>query len=270
MVQFETHQLRVFESALFRTTSTLFYNEDLIFLVDPTWLPGEIQKIQSFIKSIDQGQQRYLLFTHSDYDHILGWKAFPGFRTIASKAFVDHPDKDIVIQQIHQFDQQYYIQRDYSIAYPQINVVIEKDDQELVVGGTRIRFYLLPGHNADGIGGYISTAGLWVVGDYLSNIEFPYVYHSFVAYRESLEKMETLISQQSFDLLVPGHGDCAFSLEEVELRIRESRQYLDDLDSAMKSGQDFDLVSLWNRYDFPLGMQSFHEGNMKLWKRERR
>ena len=45
-IQFKTPNITVFESALFRTTTTLLETDDLLLLVDPNWLPSEIENIQ--------------------------------------------------------------------------------------------------------------------------------------------------------------------------------------------------------------------------------
>jgi len=63
---------KIFKSALFQTNSTLFVSDKAILLVDPNWLPEEIKKIQEVISLYIEGRELYLLFTHSDYDHIIG------------------------------------------------------------------------------------------------------------------------------------------------------------------------------------------------------
>ncbi len=268
MIQYQQNNLTIFESALFRTTSTLFHNKDLILLADPTWLPREIDEIRKAVNALQDGRPLYLLFTHSDYDHIIADQAFPEAQTIASQAFVDNPEKEKTLQQIIDFDQNHYIKRNYPIVYPDIDHIIQEDGQSLQIGSTKLIFYQAPGHNPDGIYTLIESAGLWIAGDYLSNIEFPYLYHSSRAYEATMAKTELILAQSDFQILVPGHGDVATTKEEVLLRKKESMDYIEQLKSSISGGEKFDLESLWRRYDFPVGMLPFHQGNVALFKKE--
>lgn len=87
MITFQNHNLCIFRSLLYETNSIVVQTEDLVLVVDPTWLPHEVEEIRQFVHSSLNQRPLYLLFTHSDYDHILGYNAFPGAKVIASKAF---------------------------------------------------------------------------------------------------------------------------------------------------------------------------------------
>lgn len=268
MIQYQDPQVTVFESALFRTTSTLFHNEDFILLVDPTWLPHEVTAIQTAVKALPKHLPLYLLFTHSDYDHIIAAAVFPEAQTIASEAFVQQPDKASILRQIKEFDESYYVQRDYPIIYPEINHPISADGQQLIIGNTTLTFYQAPGHNSDGLFTVVEPAGLWIVGDYLSNIEFPYIYHSSAAYETTLAKVDTLFARHAFQLLISGHGDIAQTKEAVLQRKEESLNYIHQLRNCLQTGRTFEVSQLWGKYDFPAGMLPFHEGNVKLMRQE--
>ena len=268
MTQYKTPHVIVFESALFRTISTLVVFEDALLLVDPTWLPHEINDIRNQIQLIKQERPLYLLFTHSDYDHIIAWKAFPDARVIVSKTFEENPAKQTILDQINKFDQEYYISRNYPIAYPKGDIIIEEDGQQIAIGNNVLTFYLAPGHNVDGVFTVVENSQIFIAGDYLSNIEFPYVYNSVKNYYATLEKSQQIIAQYDIRLLIPGHGDVATNKKEMLKRIKESYQYLDQLIAAIKGGQPFDEDFLWQRYQFPGGMRNFHEGNIRLIKKE--
>ena len=268
MIQLQNKNITIFESALFRTTSTVFHNEDLILVVDPTWLPAEVLAIRNFVNALKDDRPLYLLFTHSDYDHIIAAGAFEDAQTIASQAFIDNPLRDSILRQITDFDEGYYIKRDYPIVYPKVDLSIAQDGQQLQIGSTTLHFYLAPGHNADGIFTVIEPAGIWIVGDYLSNIEFPYIYESSMAYQRTLAKVDQLLLQHAFQLLIPGHGDFTTSKAELIRRQKESEDYILKLRNCILEGQRFDLEKLWSRYDFPAGMLPFHQGNEKLMRKE--
>ena len=267
--QFRIPGLTVFESALFRTTSTVVETPDLVLVVDPNWLPQEVQFIQHYVAAIRQNRPLYLLFTHSDYDHILGYGAFPEAKTIASRTFVQNPDKAAILEQIQQFDADYYLKRDYEIVYPEIDFTIEKDQDTLTFGTTQLTFHLAPGHNADGLITLVEPLGLCLAGDYLSNVEFPYIYHSSLDYKATLAKAEKIINTHQARYLVPGHGDVTTSTTDMQTRLQESRDYITQLRASVQGRQAFDENALWQRYEFRLGMQAFHEKNKALLHKER-
>lgn len=267
-IQLKTKDLVIFESALFRTTTTLVFGEDYLILVDPNWLPGEIQFISDYIREHGKRKHPYLLFTHSDYDHIIGYGKFPDCTTIASQNFVENRKKTCILDQIKTFDEANYIERDYPILYPNIDMIITTDYEKKQIQGETYLFHQAEGHNRDGLLTYQESREILIAGDYLSNIEFPYVEHSLLKYRQTLDKLDAMIGQNGVSLLVTGHGDFTNSKSEMLQRIGESRKYLDDLEWAVRSGKPFDLDELFKKYKFPGIMKKFHEANMKLVQEE--
>lgn len=270
MIQIKTPNVCVFESALFRTTSTVILTKDMVLVVDPNWLPNEIQQITNVIATLRGERPLYLLFTHSDYDHIIGYRAFSGAKVIASKAFVDNPDRESSLKQILKFDDDYYIQRSYPIEYPQVDIIINKDEQELIIGETVLTFYLAPGHNIDGIFTIVEFENqrVWIAGDYLSNIEFPFIYHSSYAYKRTLVKAKKIIKKSHIDFLIPGHGDVTMDEAEIITRIQDSYEYIHNLRDAVQNGKEFSTEALFQRYQFPGVMQKYHNENVKLIQKE--
>lgn len=270
-IQYQSAELIIFESALFRTTSTLIIQPDYLLLVDPNWLPREISFIQQTIQPLLKTRKGYLLFTHSDYDHIIGYEAFPFFETIASANFVANSDKQAILKQINDFDDQYYIQRSYSISYPTIQHVVAGEEEAITLNGhhTALQCWQAPGHNADGLLSFHKATGTLIVGDYLSNVEFPYVYHSFAAYEATLNKVEQIIRTQEVHILISGHGDYCVEKAGMHTRIKESRQYLQAVYQHTRGDKVFPIESLWNRYNFPGIMTTFHNANLTLAKQER-
>lgn len=268
MIQFKNNYCCVFESALFKTTSTVLWTNDLVLVVDPNWLPHEIDKIRQFTDSIKENRPVFLLFTHSDYDHILGYGAFPDAKVIASKAFVGNATKNSVLDQIEKFDHDYYIDRPYQMVYPEVDIIVEKSGQKFMVGDTELNFYLAPGHNPDGIFTFIKQFGIWIVGDYLSDVEFPYIYHSCHAYEQSLILAKKILKNWQPKLMIPGHGKATTSQEEMELRIEESFEYLNLLKKSAMEQLTFPETFLWNRYNYARSMKLFHDNNLALAKKE--
>lgn len=268
-IQLQTDTLTIFESELFRTTTTLLRGQNHLLIVDPNWLPHEVNFIYKIIEKYRHQGQRLLFFTHSDYDHIIGYeKLKKGGKVIASQNFIDNPGKESILAQINKFDDQYYIKRDYPITYPKVDLPISHEEEKVILGGEVYKFYQARGHNSDGLICLNRTRGILIVGDYLSNIEFPYIYDSIAKYEQTLDLLELIINKESVKILITGHGDHTTDKSEMLLRILESRDYILKLKTTVLTGEKFDLNRLWQRYRFPGIMSEFHEGNLTLARKE--
>lgn len=261
MRQFENEQLTVFQSVLYQTTSAVIKTKEALIVTDPNWLPNEIAEIKAYIESIIENRKLYIIYTHSDYDHIIAAGAFPNATTIASEAFVNRINKEEVLEQIRQFDAQYYIERDYPIIYPQIDIVIKEDGQALELQDITCSFYLAPGHTADGLFTVVEPFGILLAGDYLSNVEFPFI-EDFEAYLATIQKVQTIISDRAVEVVVPGHGATTNNLDEIQKRIDESLLYLNNL-----ANDSIDESQLQKLYPFYKCLQEMHELNKKTVKK---
>lgn len=261
MIQFQNDHLTVFQSVLYQTTTAIIQTEDVVIMVDPNWLPSEIQTIQNYIAKIIGQRELYIIYTHSDFDHIIAAGAFPTAKTIASATFASRTDKETVLQEIEQFDAQYYVTRHYEIIYPQVDFVIENDGQILTIGATKLTFYLAPGHTDDGLFTVVEPFRILLAGDYLSDVEFPFL-SDWVAYYNTLQKAEQIMAQHSIVALVPGHGMTTIDAKEMTNRIQESMNYLNNL----KQGID-QQAFLQSRYAFYKSLKEMHEANQALMKK---
>lgn len=269
MIQYKKNGLTVFQSALFQTTCTVVEAEESVLVVDPNWLPHEIQKIQQHVAQIRKGRDLYVLFTHGDFDHIIGYHAFPGATVIGSKGLQEHPKKEEKIHLIQQFDRDYYITRTYPIEFPKVDVVIEEDGQTLVLGNTTITFYLSPGHTHDGLFTVIQPQGIWIAGDYLSDFELPFIYDSAIAYGKTLQKAERILHEHSVKILVPGHGQWTEREEDMKLRIRRSQTHLSGLIEAVMKEDEEAIQALGKEHAFPSNFtKECHEKNVEIIRRE--
>jgi len=220
------------------------------------------------VNKIKENKQIYLLFTHSDWDHILGYGAFPDAIIIASKGLKAVKDKESILEQIRGFDDQYYIDRHYPILYPKVDIVVREDGQVFNIGKTTLTFYKADGHTDDGIFTIVEPLGIWIAGDYLSDIEFPYIYFSSEKYEETLKKTDWILTKHDIRFLVPGHGHVTGNREEMNKRKEESLRYIKDTRSAVESERDsFYLIE---SYYYLRGMRAFHEGNITLIKKEQK
>lgn len=267
-IAFRNKDIIVFESALYRTTTTLVQFERSILLVDPNWLPLELETIERYINNNFPSHQLYLLFTHSDYDHILGYGLFKHATCIASKQFVHNSDTDNVLQQIIDFDLQFYIQRSYRPTYPDIDIIIETDGQKLTIDGVDCYFYQALGHTKDGLFMIIPEKVCWISGDYLSNIELPFIDHDYPSYVQTLDNANLLYSKfPELTILIPGHGDVGLERLEIKSRIDHDKLYLAMLPDHDTEVVQKELVDILNKYRDDHFMMAAHRANAEMVKR---
>jgi hydroxyacylglutathione hydrolase len=264
----DSPQIRVFQSALFQTNSTVVTTDDLVLVVDPNWLPLEIEEIKAFAEAQSAGKKPiYLLFTHSDYDHIIGYRAFSGIAqsVIASHNFVENTGKENTLKQIRDFDDEYYIERNYPIEYPSVSHVISHDGQTLTIGVTKLTFFNAVGHNPDGIF-TIVNGQYWIAGDYLCGVEFPYIYHSSTEYEKTLRKTDKILKDYDIQLVVSGHGVPTADKSEILKRQKDAFEYIDAVRESIKDNLffDFEAYIAYKNYRFPRIMRRFHEANLNL------
>lgn len=258
MIVFQNDTVVVFQSSLYQTTSTLIDAETALLLIDPAWLPAEVSDIQSYVAAIRRGRPLYLLFTHSDFDHIIGYGAFPDAVVIASAAFTNHPAKDYPVKQIHDFDKKYYLKRTYPISYPVVEIAVANDEETMKIGNCVLTFYLAPGHTHDGLLTVIEPGGILVAGDHLSDVEFPFIFDSYQSYLETIHKIKKIIDAENIELLIPGHGSVTNSEKDIQKRVNQSIHYLQSLKQS-----DACEGALPEQYEFFEGMKDTHLHNVK-------
>jgi glyoxylase-like metal-dependent hydrolase (beta-lactamase superfamily II) len=267
-IQYQDSTITIFESALYQTTSTIINLEKFILIVDPNWLPIEISTIQSYVEKIRNSKPIYLLFTHSDYDHIIGYRAFPDAKVIASEAFQNNPEKDKIIEQINNFDDENYILRNYPIEYPKVDIIVSGDFQKIEIENTALVFCQAIGHNLDGIFTMIPSLGIFIAGDYLCEVEFPFIYVSGTQYLQTLEKAKKIINQYEPKILIVGHGPFSKNKKEMLDRIKEAEKYIFEIILSIKNKTPFNLDSFLKRYHFPKNMIPAHEKNLEILEKE--
>ncbi|MBD0383815.1 MBL fold metallo-hydrolase [Paenibacillus sedimenti] len=269
MIQFRNEHMTVFQSALFQTTSTVIQTKDMVLIVDPNWLPGEIERIVNYVNEIKGDRPLYLLFTHGDFDHIIGYKAFPGAITIGSKGLSEHPQKERKLSLIRNFDAEHYIQRGYPVQFPDLDVMVSEDAQQLKVGETALTFYLAPGHTEDGLFTVVEPMGVLIAGDYLSDFELPFIYHSAQAYKQTLHTAQQIMERHSVVLLVPGHGQTATNREEMQRRLDLASRHLEKLIQAVMAKDENAIAALGREHAFPSSFtEECHRENVRIIEKE--
>lgn len=274
MIQYRANGVTVFQSALYQTTSTVVEGESFVLVVDPTWLPEEVETIRSYVAEVQRDRTLYLLFTHSDWDHIIASAAFPDAVRVGSLALVERPDWREALDTIRDFDAKYYLRRSYPIEYPMLEVVIDHDGQRLALGdpdeGAAITFGLAPGHTPCGLLSFVEPHGVLLVGDYLSDVEVPFIYFGSKRYETTLGKVDDMLSQLAVRVLVPGHGQHTTDVAEMRRRVAAAYEYIAAARACVREeeGAAAALAAILRRYPFAAGMKDEHEQNLELFRRE--
>jgi len=272
-IQYESNGITIFESVLYRTTSTIVHLNESILIIDPNWLPLEIDFILNYIEKNYKNHIQYLVLTHSDYDHIIGYGAFPDAQVIASKYLQEQTKRDDILQQIKDFDQEFYIKRNYPISYPIVDKIISHNGEKIHIDGYEMILYHAHGHVDDGIFLIIPKKHLWIVGDYLSNIEIPFVDHSFSQYVNTIETTKNIFhSFSELSLLIVGHGDHEVNRFKIKSRIDHDEKYLTllglDAQNLLTTEKKEELQNLISQYSTSIDFSKAHAKNINMVKNE--
>ncbi|WP_196892603.1 MBL fold metallo-hydrolase [Aureivirga marina] len=261
-IQLETKDIIIFESSLYRTTSTLIDTENTLFLVDPNYLPLELEFIQQKVKERRGSKKLVLLITHADYDHIIGVNAFDYDALITTETFLTKRDIEKALYDLEAFEQSFYIHRDFELSYPVPTNLIKKNNQEFLFNSISVHGFLAPGHTIDSGFFIIKPLNILIAGDYLIDIEIPMIDDNLKDYKNTLDLFENLIENEDFSLVISGHGDYAKSKETVLKRIALDKEYLKLLEENVYQKQPFDLEFLKN-FPNPIEMKAIHLRNVK-------
>ncbi|MBB6096749.1 glyoxylase-like metal-dependent hydrolase (beta-lactamase superfamily II) [Deinobacterium chartae] len=260
MIVQRTPQFAVFQSALYQTNSLVVHHAGAVVVFDPGTLPHEVEEIRAYTEAVRDGRPLHLVYTHGDWDHVIGDAAFPAARRVASVAFGQR-DTDAVLGELQDFDATYYLRRPYPLRYPQADLEV-RGGEVLDLDGLRLRFFAAPGHTPDGLVTLVEPLGLLVAGDYLADVEFPFV-HNSAAYLETLRMFAQLFSGGAVSLLVPGHGRPTGDLEEMQARQREALAYLRALRAAVQGGDPAEPERLIAHSPFLRATRAEHERNLE-------
>lgn len=253
--------------------SVVLVTDDLLVVVDPAYFPDELLEIRTFCRKFENGvRKQILILTHSDFDHIIGAHDYEGYEVIAAATW-DSENEDYAIRRIFTFDSEYYVSRSWSGQMNRCRIDHYAGDGEHY---TDLVFYHACGHTNDGL---VTIHGRTaIVGDYLSALEFPFIYSSYRDYERTLAKLRTIMDKHDIDCVISQHGPAAVTRGEILDRIESSERYINDvltlLSSAVKEGlAESEVLARGNEIHFAgapisVGIQKFHEENVRMMLRE--
>ena len=218
-----------YESALWETTALVLHVRGEAVLVDPCISAPEISAIAADVaaRGLDV---RGLLITHADWDHVCGISAFPGAPAIMSRGAAARIASGQAAESVVREGAAEGLSWE---GAPRADLVFEPGEA-LQVGPFTVETMALPGHTECGAGYRVRELELLCVGDYLSVIEFPFVYVSTAAYRATLAALSDSLERDPVEHVVPGHGRALGRREALQIAAQDL-DYLHALKAAVRS-----------------------------------
>ena len=218
-----------YESALWETTALALHARGEAVLVDPCISATEIAAIAADVA--ERGLElRGLLITHADWDHVCGISAFPGVPAIMSRGAAARIASGQAAESVVREGAAEGLSWD---GAPRADLVFDPGEA-LQVGPFTVETMALPGHTECGAGYRVRELDLLCVGDYLSVIEFPFVYVSTAAYRATLAALLDTLERDPAEHVIPGHGRALGRREALRVASQDL-DYLHALKAAVRS-----------------------------------
>ncbi|QQE78347.1 MBL fold metallo-hydrolase [Alicyclobacillus sp. SO9] len=252
--------------------SVIIVTQASITVIDPGFFPDEISEIQKYAAQFDgSGRKKYLILTHSDVDHIAGVHAFPDYSVLVASTWNKENERRS-IETLEFIDTSNYLDRPWSGPMPPIVADRLLEDGEQFAEFT---FYHTKGHTSDGL--ILLHDGVAIVGDYLSAVEFPFIFTSYRDYLGTLKKLRTVFAEHDIQLVIAQHGPAATTKEEIQRRIHMSEDYIHRLEDlvqgAISVGLEMEATVqksrgfLYEDRSIPVGVQNLHDNNVqKMYK----
>jgi glyoxylase-like metal-dependent hydrolase (beta-lactamase superfamily II) len=218
----------VVTSAFWQTNAVALRAGEEALLIDSPYLPDELDALPSVLAGAGF-EPDGLLATHADFDHLLGRMAFPGMTLGLAESSMErlHREPGSAQRGLRQYDDQFYVTRPAPLALGQVQGLPVPGSVEL--GDRELELHPAEGHTPDGMALFDREQGLLVVGDYLSDVEIPWIHvgGSLEDYRATLARLAPLV--EAATTVVPGHG-AAHDRETALRLLDEDVEYLEALE----------------------------------------
>ena len=251
-------------SGIWQTNSVVVSAGGEALVVDPAFFPRELDELSTLVRGLtgDGAGPTTVAFTHGHWDHVAGWRRFPGARVVASAELAravarSEPAAEENLAQLREYEGRWYVARSSPTAWPG-SIVGLADGDQFQIGPVSIEALTLPGHSADGLGLVVPSERLLLPGDHLSPCEIPFV-EDLDAYRATLLRLRSLLER--IERVIPGHGPqldraTATAILEADLR------YLDALADFAAQGDATGALSMpWPRAASVPDMADRHREN---------
>jgi glyoxylase-like metal-dependent hydrolase (beta-lactamase superfamily II) len=248
-------------SGIWQLSSAIVADAGECLVIDPGYFPRELDELAGAAAA--RGRTTHVAFTHGHWDHVIGWRSFPGAEVVGSARLADDVAGGTALAEknlasARDFDGRWYVARREPLAWPE-RVWPLGDGELLRVGGATLRGLALPGHSPDGLGLLLDRPRVLFAGDHLSPCEIPFV-DDLEDYRATLRRLLALLPE--LDEVVPGHGPRLSSVQAIEI----ARADLEYLEALAGVGGDGAAIALPRAADVP-GMQEHHVENLAAARR---
>jgi glyoxylase-like metal-dependent hydrolase (beta-lactamase superfamily II) len=220
----------VVTSRIWQTNATALRSGGEVLLIDSPYFPDELEALPALLRQV--GFEPNALFaTHADYDHVLGPVAFPGLPLGVG----DHTMERIrtspgeAQRELRDEDARNYVVRERPLALGSLQSLPVPGYVEL--GEIELELHVADGHTGDGTAVFARPYGVLAVGDYLSDVEIPWISPggALDVYRATLARLAPLV--EAAETIIPGHGLPHSS--DIALRLlEEDLDYLDALEQG--------------------------------------
>jgi glyoxylase-like metal-dependent hydrolase (beta-lactamase superfamily II) len=213
--------------------STLLLDRAHTIVVDPGVLPSELDDLERIVKATAPAAVT-LVFTHGDWDHVLGRPWWPAAFTLAHDAFAaevrGHRQQilDATVAAVATEGESW--DRGFEPFRPRSEVSGLRFQK---LGPWRVVTRDALGHSATMLSIHLPEQRLLIAGDMLSDIEIPTLAaslpRSIQRFRETLLELVPLAEHGAIERVVPGHGSIALDREVSLARLKRDLEYLDEL-----------------------------------------
>jgi glyoxylase-like metal-dependent hydrolase (beta-lactamase superfamily II) len=218
----------VVTSAFWQTNAIALRSGEEAMLIDSPYLPDELDALPGLLAGAGF-EPDGLLATHADFDHLLGRVAYPGMTLGLGESSVErlHRSPGEAQRALRQYDDEFYVIRPAPLALGQVQGLPVPGSVE--IGDRELELHPAEGHTVDGMAIFDRAQGLLMVGDYLSDVEIPWIHGTLADYRATLARLSPLVEQAT--TVVPGHGSP--NDRDTTLRLLdEDVDYLDGLEAG--------------------------------------
>src|SRR4051812_777728 len=231
----------VVTSRFWQTTATAVRSGEESFLIDSPYSPDELELLPMLLEQAGF-RPSGLLATHADWDHLLGRYAFPGLALGVGSTTAERlrAEPGAAQRELRDADSEAYVVRPSPLAlgsYQPLPV-----PGRVGLGDGEIELHPTAGHTPDGVAFLVPEASLLVCGDYVSDVEIPWISPGggIDDYRATLARLAALAD--SCETVVPGHG-APHTRDKALAIIDEDVEYLDALERGderpkLPSGRD--------------------------------
>jgi glyoxylase-like metal-dependent hydrolase (beta-lactamase superfamily II) len=220
----------VVTSAFWQTNAIALRSGEEAMLIDSPYLPDELDALPGVLAGAGF-EPDGLLATHADFDHLLGRIAYPGMTLGLCESSVErlHREPGEAQRSLRKYDAEFYVIRPAPLALGQVQGLPVPGSVE--IGDRELELHPAEGHTPDGMAIFDRAQGLLMVGDYLSDVEIPWISEggSREAYLATLRRLAPLVEQAEH--VVPGHGEVLDAVRAAAI-LREDVAYLEALPAA--------------------------------------